>query len=269
MNGQKGRSERPVFTFVSPHYHNGWVWEPVTELLQEQGYGYLPVDLPISDPDMTRDDHAAIMRSAEEELGAENYIRVGASWGGDIIYREIGSHISKLVFKGAPLRPVINKLRIPNRRSELENSPALAYHAIAKAVETGEGEFDRDALGEVFYRDIGDTALREWATDQLQPHPHVPETNDNNAVLPDDMDMQYVGLVNDRILPYDRQKGTAGYLDMDFIPFPSGHFAMLERPRKLADLLVQIANKNINYEGWWELERQERQKKLDRRVVLV
>lgn len=268
-NHSVGSREKPVFTFTSPHYHNGWCWDLVRPLLKEEGFDSLAVDLPISDPTLTRDMHAEIIREAERQKGAENYIEVGASWGADLSYRKLGDvPVSAVVLMGAPLRPVIDRLGLTDYIPSLHNYPSLAYHALVKAEENG-AEFDRYAWGEVFYRGIGDMAIKNWAIENLEPHPHTNDPSDENAILPADVETHFVGFVNDQILSYESQVKTADALGLDFIPFPSGHFGMLEKPRYIADLLTQVARKDINVEGWRQLEKEERLKKLKKSPKLA
>jgi pimeloyl-ACP methyl ester carboxylesterase len=258
--------ERPVFTLTSPHYCNPWVWrEFLVPELAAQGYDSVAPDLPIEDPAMTRDNHASIIREVEERKGAENYVEVGASWGGDLIYRQLGGvPVSKLVFIGAPLRPILRKTGLMEIDPLLENNPNISYLALVRAEEGGVS-FDRQSVGDVFFRDLGNEGLKAWATSQLSEHPHNTgdhSRSDDNAVLPRTMDMHYVGLMDDKILSFTNQKHTADVLGLDFVPFPSGHFPMLQKPKQLAELLIQIAEGRLDRQHWAEIYRQERLRKL-------
>jgi pimeloyl-ACP methyl ester carboxylesterase len=253
--------EKPVFTLLPPHYHNDTAWKFVIKSLEERGYQAHAPHLDISDPDLTRDDHATTMREAEEKIGAENFIRAGSSWGGDLIYRQIGSRVSKLVFMGAPLRQVLYKLGAPKRTPDLANHATLPYASYVAA----EKEFNREELAKIFYKRLGSEAMKEYAIDNLEPHPHVHEDplQDKNAVLPIGVDMAYIGFMYDEILPYTNQALTARYFDMEFTPFPTGHFAMYENPAMLAQLLAEIARGQVKKPYWSNLYEEERHRKLD------
>ncbi|HET7529213.1 MAG TPA: alpha/beta hydrolase [Candidatus Saccharimonadales bacterium] len=254
--------EKPVFTLTPPHYHNAWAYRFLINELGSKGYLAHAPRLEISDPDMTRDDHAAVMREAEERIGAESYIRAGASWGGDLIYRELGSHVSKLVFLGAPLRPVLQRLKVPTVIPELANLPRIPYASYVSGERTY--GFDREELGNVIYRNLGDSAVKNWAVSQLEPHPHTYEdpAKDENAVIPVEMEKHYVGLVNDEIFDYADQVRTAKFFGMEITPLTTGHFAMFEDPKKLAELFVEIAEDRLNKVKWAALHYEDRRRKL-------
>lgn len=266
MSGHETSKEKPIFSFAYPHFHNEWCCELVVRALKQRGYHSLTPHYDISNPDMTRDDHADTMWEAEQKMGAENYVRVGSSYGADLIYRRLDEvPVSKIVPFSAPLRPVIKRLGIPISFPALANNPAVGYQAVVRAMESDWTKFDREALAQELYQGIGDIAIKAWATEHIEPHPHEPENGnggDENAVLPVNIDTYFIGTINDLILPYRNQRLTAQYLNLDFLPFPSGHFAMFEKPDLQAELLVQIASGNIKRAQWWELAKQERLKKL-------
>jgi pimeloyl-ACP methyl ester carboxylesterase len=238
--GYESQREKPVFNLVSAHYHGPWAWNYVREELARQGYDSIAPDLPIEDPEATLDDHAKIIREAEEEKGAEQYIRVGWSWGGDVVYRQLGyTTVSKLVFLAAPLRRITAGFTIPNE-SPIVNGRTLLYHVWIKAEEQGVAEFDPVLIGNAFYNDLKDEALQALAIGQLRPHPHI--TQDDIAVLPD-MDTHYVWFKKDRAFRPESQVATADMLGISKTGLETDHAPMLSRPQLLGSHLIALANR--------------------------
>jgi hypothetical protein len=246
--------DNPVITAGFAHYCGPWEWEKYTQsLFAAEGYEMLIPDIPIDDKDATYDDFAAIIRAAQKEKGAKEYIELSHSWSGDLSYRQLGSvPISMSIFLGTPLRPVLETAGVPKD----EDSRGILYHALVKAEENGLTEFDPEGIGDALFRGIGDTAVKAWATSQLRPHPHTPKDHDRqdeNAYIPDGLVTHYVGFKNDYIFKFRSQERTAKSLGIDFTPIPTGHFPMLENP----ELLVKVVAKII------EDKREDRQRRLN------
>lgn len=234
-------TEKPVFTLVHARYHGAWCWTYVQQLLAEQGYDSIAPNLPVEEISLNLNDHAEIVRQAESEKGADNYVDVGWSWGGDLIYRKLGSTpVSSLIFVAAPLRPLTSDLHL-RKNSPITNSRTLLYHTWLKAEESGACDFDPVLIGESFYNDLEDRMLKALAIGALRPHPHMSEESD--AVLPD-IKMSYIGLDKDHALRYETQAEIATQLGIDFYRLPTDHAPMLSRPKVLADYLIYLATKN-------------------------
>jgi pimeloyl-ACP methyl ester carboxylesterase len=248
------KGENPVITTVAAHYCGPWQWDKYfEELMFQRGYEVLSPGLPIDDPDMTLDDHAEILRNAQEERGAAEYVDIGHSWGGDVIYRKLGrTPVSMLVFQSAPLRPIKRNLGLP---SDELSSRSLFYGSYINLEETQATGFDREWLGQALFSDLGDCALQAWATEQLQSHPHKPHTDeiDEQAVLPAKVKLHYVGTIQDRIFKYLSQKQTAEDLGINFTSIDTSHFPMLEKPLLYVEHIIKII----------ELAKRERQQILE------
>jgi len=243
MNSMEISDNRPVFTLGLAHYHDPWHWHLVQKELARQGYDSIVPNSPIEDPDVTLDDHAEIIHEAEELYGAEQYIRVGWSWSGDIMYRMIGANtVSKLIFLAAPLRRVTAAYRIP-KGSPVANGRTLLYQTWVHAEEKGiVDEFDPELIGNAFYNELMDDELKKMAISKLRKHPHLPEDEDDIAFLPE-LDAHYVCFERDWALRPDCQTATANLLGIEKSSLPTDHAPMLSRPRLLAHHLIWIANK--------------------------
>lgn len=256
--------EKPTFTLVAPHYHNGWAYDYVADELSRLGYNSLKVNLPIGEPDMTLDQHATELRRQEREKGASSYIEVGSSWGGDLTYRQLGAvSIACLVEIASPLRPIFRRSGLADISPEFQNLPTTRYKAIVLGHEAKPDAFPREEFADIFYGNAVKPSIKQMATNKLEPHPHVRE-DDANAIMPKDVPLYYIGTLDDKVFPFARQKATAEALAATFIPFPSGHIPILEKPELLAQLLSQIAEGNIDWEQWGELEERFRHEKLGR-----
>jgi pimeloyl-ACP methyl ester carboxylesterase len=239
----------PVITGLFAHYCGPWEYERFTrELFAQRGYDMLNPDLPIDDPDATEDDFAATIREKQQERGAAEYVDLGHSFGCDLIYRKLGAApVSMLIFVGGPLRKVAENAGIPRDL----NSHSLLYHALAKAEEAGQADFEkeREMIGRKLFSDLGDKALQAWATEQLRPHPHKKNDDaiDENAKLDSAVAMHYVGLRYDHVYFYASQqqllknlKDKSPDLPLGYSSIPTGHFPMLQKPELFVDHIVGI-----------------------------
>jgi pimeloyl-ACP methyl ester carboxylesterase len=254
---KRGLSEqKPVITATYGHYCGPWEWEGpqddekkyVKELMAERGYEMLLPDIPVSDPDITLDEQAKAIVAAEQERGAPEYVRWGHSFGGDLIYRELGSTpVSMLVFQASPLRPVLKRLGLPIPLGD----QGIRYAAYVAAEIRGQVDFEgsREDLGEYMFSDLGSAALSGWATSKIQPHPHrINHTtdrnssaeNDKNAELPQTLPMHYVSFENDTIFHYPGQQLTARKLGLEFSSIRTCHFPMLEKPDLFVDCMIRL-----------------------------
>ncbi|MBX4188509.1 hypothetical protein KW792_00205 [Candidatus Saccharibacteria bacterium] len=244
-------NDKPVITGLFAHYCGPWEYSKYTqELFAQRGYDMLLPDLPIDDPDATYDDHAEIVREAQQQRGAGEYIDIGHSWSGDIIYRQLGSApVSMLIFLAAPLRPVQEKSGLSVDRG----SQSISYSAYVAAEKSDQVIFDRDreSLGDAIFSGIGNKAVKGWATNQLRYHPHKRwsqgsgelddgEPTDPNAVLPTDLPMEYLGLEKDKVFAYAAQVQTAGKLGIPFSSFTSCHFPMLDSPKPFVNRIITM-----------------------------
>jgi hypothetical protein len=244
-----------VITGLFAHYCGPWEYERYArDIFAQRGYEMLLPDLPIEDPDATYDDHADIVRKAQQDRDAKEYVDIGHSWSGDIIYRKLGAApVSMLIFCGAPLRPVQENTGLPVIRT----SQSIRYGAYVAAEMNDQVVFERDreSLGDAIFSGIGDKALKGWATEQLRIHPHkrwsqgsgsldVGELADPNAVLPADRSVQYIGFEKDAVFTYQAQHETANRLNIPFNSLSSCHFPMLDDPMLFVDRIIKLIEDN-------------------------
>lgn len=234
-------SERTTFCLVHGRHHDGWCWESVRKELDEQGWPSIAPDLPIEDPLLSLEDHAEVMADAEAASGAETIVRVGWSWGANIIPRAIGGvSIKKLIFvAGAFHRSTIEQWGDESVRA----THSIAYDAMQTSLPLDPPRALAEVADYVFYHDIEDDILKAKALAHLRDHPRR-EDEPGLPVFPE-LPREYILTTQDRAVAPASQKKIAELLDVEPIPIESGHAPMLSRPQELAHWLIHLATQEV------------------------
>lgn len=230
---------KPAFCLIHGRYHSGWCWHLTQEELVKAGRVAIAPTLPTENPEFSVEDHALIISQAIAESGAEESILVAHSWGANIaprVPRLFGANAIKQMTLIAP--------SFHTATFEHPTTHSLMYE-IWKNYEAAAG-FDIKALREfashVFYKDVEDEELKAAALAELRPHPRR-EIEPKLEEFPD-LPTKYVLTENDLVLLRDDQAKTARALGIKPTYFESGHSPMLSQPAKLAEMLIELANKS-------------------------
>lgn len=226
---------RPTFCLVHGRYHGDWCWRAVQEELTNADWRSIAPNLPIEDSDMSLNDHAVFVRQAELMSDAKEIVRVGWSWGANVIPRALGANaVKKLVFVAGSFHPATLRRSVTG-----ESLPkrSISYEVLIRNEEKG-----FDEIGDyVFYHDLEDEHQKKLAIRKLRPHPRR-EIEPGLAEFPN-VPIEYVLLTNDHALVPEAQADTAEALGVQPVCFKSGHTPMLSKPKELAKLLIELATK--------------------------
>lgn len=231
--------DKPIFCLLHGRYHTGWCWHLVQEELARAGWSSIAPTLPVGNPELSFDDHALFVSQALAESGAEESILVPHSWAANIAPR-VPTHLGANAVKQ-------QILVAPSFHPATFKHPAThsIMYQIWKNYEATSG-FDINALREfashVFYKDVEDEELKAAALGELRPHPR--RTVEPQLEKFPDLPIKYILTNNDLVLLRDGQVKTARALRVKPSYFESGHAPMLSKPDKLAEKLIELANKN-------------------------
>lgn len=230
-----------AFSLVAGRHHGPDCWEYVQTELEEAGYNCIVHDLPIENSLFSVDDHARLISKGERESGADEIWRVGWSWGANVIPRLTDrTPVKGLIYLAGAFKP-------ETVRSKLKGVIPKPLHSIA--YDAMEKKPTRQAFEEmaayVFYHDVEDKRLVASAISKLRRHDRR-DFEPQLAPYPSDITSGYVVLTDDKALLPDYQYKIAELLHIPTHPLESGHAPMysLEKSRKLAGMLIEMANKN-------------------------
>jgi len=126
MATERTRRNNSMFSFVSGRHHGPEAWLYVQEELRRHGWKSIAHDLPIENPYFSLNDHARVVAHAERLQGdVDEIIRVGWSWGANVIPREIADlPVSQLIFVAGAFHKATLKIKSPRK----EEDPVDALH---------------------------------------------------------------------------------------------------------------------------------------------
>lgn len=231
-------SEGVSFSLVHGRYHSGWCWHLVQEELSNKGFNSVAPDFPIEHMEYDLNDHARILASAENASGSDEIVRVGWSWGANVIPRAVSLRtVKKLIYIAGVFHPA----SIPRSGGDIVPTAkhTLAYGAVVANPDAGL-EVVKETANYTFYHDV-DADLRKEAISRLREHPRraVEPYLPAFPVLP----MEYIVPTEDHAVVPETQQEVAKYLGMaPTLLEGSGHCPMLSRPRELAELLIKLSS---------------------------
>lgn len=233
---ERGRDNEAIFCLVHGSWHGAWCWQRLQEELGSAGRKSIAPDLPFEDPNKSLDDHAAIIRKEELKSGATEIIRVGWSWGANVIPRALGSNVvRKLIFVAGSFHPATLRRSVTGEELSIRS---LSYEVARNTKKEGL----REMADYVFYHDVEDEELRENAKNELKWYPRR-EIEPELTRFPH-LPLEYILLANDHALRHEAQTSAAEALGVKPVYFESGHAPMLSRPKELARLLIKLANRS-------------------------
>lgn len=228
------QKEMPVFSFVFGRGHGPECWDFVRPKLEQNGIASIAPDFPIEDSGASLDDHAEILAQAENKWGESEFVRVGWSWGANIVARAVSASTRRIIFVAPGFHPM-TVFRHPNR--ELIHTDHGMIYSMFQAHQNDE---ERLSFAEMaFYHDVKEKSVVEDAVKSLRPHPY----RENEPVLDvfPAVPLGYIALLKDRAITYDSQYRTAHALGVKPRTIRSGHAPMYSRPNDLANLLIELS----------------------------
>lgn len=223
-----------TFSFVPGRFHGPECWDLVCDAFRKKGVSTITPEFPIEDPDISLNDHAEILALAEEGCGEREFIRVGWSWGTNVVLREVNDSTKKVIIISGGFHP-----------STLKNHPGVdslreVEHGLMYEIYQDLSRQKRQSFAEqLFYHDVKDAEIRQKAISALREHPYrdtEPELKTFPAVP-----LGYIALTRDRVNTIQYQRETAHLLGVKETSMYSGHAPMYARYKSLADRLIQIA----------------------------
>ncbi len=227
-------AEKPVFSFVSGRFHGPECWELVRNTLKSDGYDSVAPELPIEDVGVSLDDHAGILAAEEVSYGDAEFIRVGWSWGANVVTRAVESSTAKIIY----IAPGFHRSTIiTHPRADLINTEHGLMYRIFQLLDNDEDK--REYAESLFYHDAPSAEVAKNASAGLRSHPYREEEPvlGSFPVLP----LGYIALRRDFVITYESQLTTAVALAVGVKNFHSGHAPMISHPKQLARALEDLA----------------------------
>lgn len=242
--------DKPTFSLVHGRYHSGDCWDYVREVLDARGYQSIATDLDIENGEHSLEDHAQTLAKAEASAEADRVIRVGWSWGANVIMRHLeNANVIQLQFVSPSLHDS-SLLAIPEY-SGLPSPPdekySLIYRAWKKAEERediSEQELVREMGIHLFYWDVKEADIINKAISSFRSHPRTDESEPALSDYPADLPKTVFIPTNDFVLQRDWLNWQARALSASRVELKDcGHSPMYSQPRKLARYMIKQAQK--------------------------
>ena len=228
-----------TFGLVHGAWHGAWCWEPLQAELENLGVSSIAMDLPIDDPAKNFNDYADVV--IEHMSQEKNIVLVGHSRGGNVIPRAAKALAArKLIFLHSSFEPATigHPVRHEVGFMPERNNPVFQKAIIRK--DHGLTIFDQRYAPQLFYNDCT-PGIQEWATSKLRPQ----RRSEDEPTLydwPAEIQQEYIIAEDDQIInPKWSQYVAENWLTIDPVYIEGGHSSFLSRPRKLARLLIELA----------------------------
>jgi len=228
-----------TFVFVHGHWHGGWAFDPVRQVLDARGHRTLAPDLPSDRPEAGAAANAAAVLAAMAESDDEAVL-VGHSAGGlTIPIVATRRRVAQLIFVTALLpRPG------QSANDQFEREPEIALPGF-RWTERGDGLLDMpDQVAlEYFFHDCPPAAARA-AVARLRPQTERTLTEVTPLTVWPDTPRAAIVCAHDRILGPDWQARAARErLGVEPVILECGHSPALACPDDLADALERLAHR--------------------------
>ncbi len=225
-------SDKPGFSLSHARNHDGWCFHALQAELEQHGYESVAPTYDVEDGKNTLSDHAKVLEEAEAELSSPWIIRAGWSWGFNVV---LFSAITERI------RAIVS---IAGTRHDIQLAHTLEYDLFQRGLQANPSRENMVQLGiQLYYRDVGNKLLQIEAAQHLRSHPKV--NNEPPLEVPPDIPIYSIIPTKDKITPVVEQKRLAEALGAEKKPFPGGHAAPFEKPRKLARTLISIAEQTL------------------------
>jgi hypothetical protein len=228
-----------TFVFVHGHWHGGWAFEPVRNVLAERGHRTLAPDLPSDRPEAGAADNARAVLAAMAEVG-DGAVLVGHSAGGLTIPLVAAQRrVARLIFVTALLpSPGLSA------NDQFEREPDMAMPGF-RWIERGDGLLDmpEDVALDYFFHDCAPADARA-AVARLRRQTERTLTEVTPLSAWPNTPRAAIVCAHDRILgPTWQARAAAERLGVEPVVLECGHSPALACPGDLADALERLAHR--------------------------
>jgi len=231
-----------AFALVHGAWHGAWCWERLVPELEPHGHRVVAVDLPSDDATATFETYAdAVVYALDAE---EEVVVVGHSLGGLTIPLVAARRpVRRLVYLCA-LAPVPGRSFTEQLSIEPDTLLPEYRAGLAGPDETGMTRWQDEALARaVLYADCSERDAGA-AFARMRPQARTPHAQPCRLKALPETPRTYVVCDDDRMVNPDRARRVARErLDADLVELPGGHSPFLSRPRELAAVLDQAAER--------------------------
>lgn len=231
------------FLLVHGAWHGAWCWRDVLPILSDAGHEAKAMDLPGHGKDRTPVAEVTLDSYAESVVSAlrPDTVLVGHSMGGYAITaaaERAAKRISQLVYVAAYVP--LSGLSLAEMRERGPRQPLL--EAMVKSEDGVTVGLDPDQIEAKFYHDCPEGTL-DYARAHLVPQAIAPtstplDVTERSAAIP----ASYIVCEDDRAVPPEYQAEMGSRLDQRHM-LASGHSPFFATPDRLAELLMEIAEK--------------------------
>ena len=233
-----------TYALVHGAWHGAWCWERLTPELETLGHRVITMDLPIGDSTATFDDYAAVVCGAARDVSGEDLVLVGHSMAGQTIPIVAAQRpMRRLVYLcGVPPIPGIPFVQQMAEESEMLN--AEYPRGLGETDSEGRrGWVDTEMAQFHLFGDCDErsafAAFERLRRQSLAPY-KIPCSLDAYP----NVDTTYVLCSEDRMVNPDWSRRIArDWLKAELIEMPGSHSPFYSRPRELAALLTQLAQR--------------------------
>ncbi len=240
--------KKEVIIFVHGSWHGEWTWFQIENLMQEQGYETVTINLPGHGIDNSKacevklsDYRKAIVKVLDQQ--SQPVILVGHSMGGVAISEAAEARpekVKKLIYLAAFLIPSGHSmLEVAMQDSESKILPNLKINAAGGYV-----DLDREKVRNIFYG-MSKQEFVLLSEKLLTPEPLAPLTtqlsltNENFGSIP----RYYIKTLNDNAITRKMQKAMYCRLPCKKVYYIcSDHSPFFSATKRLRNILIKIAN---------------------------
>src|SRR5258708_39755383 len=106
MMSQQESNGRPLISLAHGRHFDGEFWGTVQRELATEGWDSVAPTFDVEEGVVNLDEHASKLREAELQSGAEEFVRVGWSWGANVAIRGLDrARTKKIILPAGAFHP--------------------------------------------------------------------------------------------------------------------------------------------------------------------